>query len=136
MPPLTRWYIRSAMVCLLLGLLLQAGHLVPAAPAWIAATGPAAVHLIVVGWITQMIFGVAYWMFPKDTPERPRGNDRLAVATFLLLNVGLALRVIAEPSQAVAPRSGMGLVLMVAAAMQVCAGIGFVALTWPRVKEK
>jgi hypothetical protein len=136
MPPLTRWYIRSAMICLILGLVLGALHLVPGAPPWIGAAGPAAIHLIVVGWITQMIFGVAYWMFPKHTADRPRGPDGLAIATFVLINAGLALRVLAEPTHAVAPSRAMTALLVAAAATQALAGAGFVALTWPRVKEK
>jgi heme/copper-type cytochrome/quinol oxidase subunit 1 len=35
---------------------------------------PAYFHLFLVGWVTQMIFGVIYWMFPIITRTRPRGN--------------------------------------------------------------
>lgn len=51
-----------------------------------------------VGWVTQMIIGVAFWMFPKYTRERPRGSEALAWITYVLLNVGLLLRAIAEPA--------------------------------------
>lgn len=50
-----------------------------------------------VGWVTQMIFGVIYWMFPIITRAQPRGNERLGWAVYILLNVGLLLRVIYEP---------------------------------------
>ena len=26
-------------------------------------------HLLVVGWITQIIFGVAFWLFPRIWPR-------------------------------------------------------------------
>lgn len=137
MPALTRWYIKSAMVCLALGLLLAAVQAMPAwAPAAVAAAGPAATHLVVVGWITQMIFGVAYWMFPKFSAASPRGSDRVAVATFVLLNLGLAARVVAEPLQALRPGPLAAAALALAAAAQWLAGLGFVTNTWPRVKEK
>ena len=96
--------------------------------------GPAYVHMLVVGWITQMIFGVAYWMFPKFSPEAPRGNDGIAVATFVLLNVGLLLRVVVEPARAWRPDAMPGWLLAVAGAAQALAGIGFAINTWPRVK--
>ncbi len=139
MPPLTRWYIKSALACLAAGLLLGAIQAAPPSvgiPRLLDAAGPAYVHLLVVGWVTQMIFGVAYWMFPKHSVERPRGSDVLAVATFALLNGGLVLRVLAEPAHALRPGAGSAVLLAASALAQWLAGAGFVANTWPRVKEK
>jgi hypothetical protein len=130
MPPLTRWYIKLAMVYLIAGLLIGA------LPPVLAFAGPAYVHLLVVGWITQMIFGVAYWMFPKYTPDRPRGGNVVAIATFALLNIGLVLRVIAEPVRAWRPGLLPGWLLVVAGIAQALAGIGFAVSTWPRVKVR
>ncbi len=125
MPPLSRWYIKGALLYLVAALLVG-----------VAATGPAYVHMLVVGWITQMIFGVAYWMFPKFSPETPRGNNAVAIATFVLLNVGLLLRVVVEPARAWRPDLMPGWLLVVAAVAQWLAGLGFAASTWPRIKEK
>jgi hypothetical protein len=36
---------------------------------------PVYLHLFMIGWVTQMIFGVAYWMFPRVSKENPRGWD-------------------------------------------------------------
>ena len=83
MPPLTRWYVRLAFAYLVLALVasaLAAARQPLGLPAVIAALGPVAVHLFVVGWITQMIFGVAYWMFPRRSAELPRGDPAPAVA--------------------------------------------------------
>jgi hypothetical protein len=91
-------------------------------------------HLLVVGWLTQLIFGVAYWMFPRYSAEQPRGSERLGWATFALLNLGLVLRVIAEPWHALA---GQGAALPVSSAMlQLLAGWVFVVNTWPRIRER
>ena len=139
MPPLSRWYIKLALLYLVAALLLgalQAAQGVLHLPTVFAVTGPAYVHLLVVGWITQMIFGVAYWMFPKYAPDTPRGNNTLAVATFALLNLGLVLRVVFEPGRAWRPDVFPGWPLVVAAVAQCVAGVGFAANTWPRVKEK
>jgi hypothetical protein len=83
-----------------------------------------------------MIFGVAYWMFPKYTPKSPRGNSAVAVMTFGLLNVGLLLRVAAEPLHTLRPSPALGWLLAVSALAQWFAAVGFVATTWPRVKSK
>jgi hypothetical protein len=125
MPPLTRWYIKLALAYFLAAL---------AAGVWQAAGGPlwltpVYIHLFVVGWITGMIFGVAYWMFPKYSKDSPRGSDWVAVATFGLLHTGLWLRVIGEA------RSSGGL-LVVAALLQWLAGTGFIVTTWRRVRER
>lgn len=139
MPPLTRWYIKFALVYLVAALLLGALRAAQGPlglPSFLTVAGPVYVHLLVVGWITGMIFGVAYWMFPKDSPERPRGSDPLAVATFVLLNAGLVVRVVAEPWHQVAPSPVLGALLVGSAVSQWFAGLGFALATWPRVKGK
>lgn len=139
MPPLSRWYVKLAMIYLIgalvvgtLQALQHAWHLSPL----FAFAGPAYVHMLVVGWITQMIFGVAYWMFPKYTAERPRGDNLVAVATFILLNAGLLLRVVVEPTRAWHPDAMPGWLLAVAGLAQALAGVGFAINTWPRVKVR
>jgi len=129
-PPLTRWYIKLAMIYLIAGLVIGA------LPPVLAVAGPAYVHLLVVGWITQMIFGVAYWMFPKYSPEAPRGGNAVAIATLVLLNVGLVVRVLVEPVRAWRPELLPGWLLVVAGFAQALAGIGFAVSTWPRVKVR
>lgn len=95
---------------------------------------PTYVHLLVVGWLTQLIFGVAYWMFPRYPVERLSGSERLGWATFVLLNLGLLLRVIAEPWHALA---GRGAALLVSSALlQLLGGWTFVVNTWPRIRER
>lgn len=139
MPPLTRWYIRLAFTYLVASLLLgtaAAARQPFGLPVLIAAFGPVAVHLFVVGWITQMIFGVAYWMFPRRSAEMPRGDPAPAVAALALLNAGLLLRVVAEPWHSVRPSPGAAALLVLSALAQWLAGVTFVIQMWPRVKER
>ena len=139
MPPLSRWYIKLALIyfvaALVVGALQALQDPLGLSPVF-ALTGPAYVHMLVVGWVTQMIFGVAYWMFPKYSPEMPRGNNFVAVATLVLLNLGLLLRVIVEPVRSWRPDALPGSLLVVAAIAQALAGFGFALHTWPRVKVK
>src|SRR5690349_12690779 len=104
MPPQTRYFIRAGMGYLLVALLLWWMTALPTAvplPAFVRLMVPTTLHIFVVGWLTQLVIGVAFWMFPKFTKEEPRGNDRLAWITFVFLNIGLLLRVVAEPWNAV-----------------------------------
>jgi hypothetical protein len=140
MPSLTRWYIKSAFVYLgfsfLVGLLLTVDRFV-LLPRFIQFMSPAYFHLFMVGWVTQMIFGVIYWMFPIISRDSPRGNSRLGWVSFVLLNAGLLLRVIFEPFVALIPqRSVWGWSLVVSAVFQWFAAFIFVVLSWPRVKER
>ncbi len=138
MPTITRWFVKSSFICL--GLALAAGILLAFQSTFgLTALGgifPVYIHLLVFGWLTQLIFGVAYWMFPKYSSEKPRGSDRLGWWTYGLLNTGLLLRAIAEPVQSVQPNPVTGWMLVLAAIIQLAAGAAFVVNTWPRVKVR
>jgi hypothetical protein len=138
-PVLTRWYVKTAIVylviALLLGAVLAGNGLVPL-PAFLLLAAPAQIHLFVVGWLTQLIFGIAYWMFPKATAQQPRGNDALAVLTYVCLNLGLVTRVIGEPWQAVTPGVVAGTLLVTSGVLQWLGGVGFAVLAWPRVRGR
>lgn len=139
MPLLTRWYIKSALVYLVAALLLAIILALPGTinlPTFIRFMNPAYFHLFLVGWVTQMIFGVIYWMFPIITRARPRGNERLGWASFILLNAGLLLRVAGEPLTSTWPEAGFGWLLAISALLQWLAAVIFVALAWPRVKDR
>jgi hypothetical protein len=136
MPKLSRFFVKSALLYLVLegavaGLALSgAGGLPPA----LLALRPLAWHLLTVGWATQLIFGVAFWMFPHMAGEQPRGNERFAWLAFWMLNIGLALRALGEPLAALRPVPVTGVLLPLAAALQLGAVLIFVVLTWPRVR--
>lgn len=138
MPPLTRWFVKTSFIYLALaliaGLLLQLQS-----PLKLTALGvlfPVYIHLFVLGWLTQLIFGVVFWMFPKQSVEKPRGNEDLGWWTYALLNVGLLLRVFAEPVNSLHPSPLSGWSLVLSASIQFLAGLLFVVNSWGRVKEK
>ncbi len=137
MPRLTRWMIKTSLVYLVLALLTGVALGLRSALAldWLpAGLTPVYFHLYMVGWVTMLIFGVVYWMFPKYSLEKPRGRERLGWWVYGLLNVGLALRVLGE--SLAQPGNSLGWALVVSAALQWLAGAGFVLNTWQRVKEK
>ncbi len=138
MPTVARWTIKAGLIYFVLG--LAAGLLIQLRPyvdlpRWMAGICPVTIHLLVVGWITELIIGVAYWMFPKFSKENPRGSEKVAWAVFFLLNAGLLLRVWAEPQVMTGARDKLGWALALSAALQLAAGWLFVLNTWARVKE-
>lgn len=138
MPFITRLFLRSGLVCLVLGLglaLIPSG--LAASTPWLAASWPVQLHLLTVGWLTQLIFGVAWWLFPRPpgSPVPPRGI--LMALCFGLLQVGLALRVIFEPLRGTTGWSdAASLVLPVSALLQFLAAMAFVVAIWPRIQER
>lgn len=139
MPTLTRWFVKASFLHLIAALLtglLLAGQSALRLPAVISSLEPDYIHFFMVGWVTQLIMGIVYWMFPKYTRERPHRSDALAWATFSLLNAGMVLRAIAEPGNAVHPASPWAWGLATSALLQWSAGVGFVINTWGRVKER
>jgi hypothetical protein len=139
MPYFSRLAIRTSLgylvAALVVGLLLAAAPL-QWLPAGLAALNPVYFHLFMVGWVTQLIIGVAYWMFPKFSRAQPRGSEVLAWLTYLGLNAGLLLRGVAEPALALTGGQAWGWALAASALLQWLGGVAFVANTWPRVKEK
>ncbi len=148
MPKLSRWFVKCGLICLLLGSALTALTLandaLPTGPAGaaLAALRPLSWHLLTVGWATELIFGVAYWMFPLG-PAGPgasrgaagrRGDERLGWAAFLLLNGGLLLRAVGEPVAVLWPGLGLGPLLAISALAQVAAIGLFVVFTWRRIR--
>lgn len=139
MPTLTRYFIKTSLFFLVLALLVGVLLVVKdifAIPLSISGLFPVYIHLLVIGWLTQLIFGVAYWMFPVFTREKPRASENVGWNIYILLNAGLVLRAIAEPWQAQNPTMGSTWLLIISAALQWLSGLLFAFNTWGRVKEK
>ena len=92
MLPRNRWFIAAALVYALLGGLLALAWL--AVPSALPALTPRAhAHLMLVGFVGMMIFGVALHMLPRFT-GRPLFSERVADAQFWLANAGLLAMVL------------------------------------------
>lgn len=139
MPPVTRWFIKSGLLyfiaAMVMGLLLVLPSSFPL-PAPVRTMTPTYFHMLMVGWVTQLIFGVAFWMFPTvGHGAQKRGDERPVYASFWLLNVGLALRVLAEPLNSTSPGGVWGWLLVVSALLQWLAALAYVVHIWPRVRD-
>lgn len=134
-----RWFIRTALINLVLAFLVAALLLLNQGFQFdgrIAALTPVFYHLLMVGWTTQLIGGVALWMFPPFTREQPRGNERLGWLAYIALNAGLYCRVIGEPALAWGAQGWPSWLLAASAVLQVIAIWFLVFQLWPRVKRR
>jgi len=132
MPLLTRLFVKLALLWLVVAMAAQAAAAWTPPGATTRGLQVAAFHALAVGWLTQMVFGVAIWMFPKRKGDAPRGSDLLGRWVLLLLNVGVALRLAAEP---VSTRGGGWAWAFVAAGVaQLGAAIGFALLVRGRIR--
>jgi hypothetical protein len=139
-PPLARYFVKAAFVYFIAAFLLMALVALNewlGFSRWLRAVYLSQLHLLVVGWITQLAIGVAYWIFPRflkeDNPE-PRGSDALAWAVLILLNAGLVLRFLAEPSYLMGGPEWLALLLALSGVCQALAALGFGWLIWGRVR--
>jgi hypothetical protein len=118
----------------LLGGLMLTDRVVPGE--WRLWGGPTHSHLLFVGWFVQFVVGIAYWLLPRRrSPDRPLGyREGAALLAAGALNVGLLLRVAAEPAERIGRDGGWTqAVLALSAVLQVAAVVVFVAQLWPRV---
>lgn len=140
MPTITRLFLKFGLVYFVASMACGVA-MAWAEGAWGALLLPTYLHLFVVGWITQIIIGVALWLFPKQSKDLPRGREWLSWTALVTLNVGLLMRAVAEPAQfALAADSGwqptMDWLLVASAALQWIGGMTFLANIWGRIKGK
>ena len=140
MPPIARTYIKAAFAYFVLAFLLGALMMLDrwlGFSRWLKAVYLSQLHLLMVGWITQLAIGVAYWMFPrflKTQDSRPRGSDTLAWVVLVTLNAGLLLRFIFEPMYLMGPQPWLAALVVLAGVLQALAAICFGLLIWGRIR--
>lgn len=140
MPTVSRFFIKSGLIYMVAALLVAVAVAAPESwmlPQWTKALDATQIHLFAVGWITQIIFGVAIWFFPNVSRENPRGPEWLCWACFGALNIGLVLRAVSEIAVAAGPGGVLwSWALTVAAVLHVVAALLFAVAIWPRVKGR
>ena len=151
MPLTSRVSVKASIVYLAIGAMLGAILLINR---WVPlgsgvyALRASHVQLLVVGWLTQLIIGVGWWLFPplpiglRGDAQGPvrrgqatRGSERLFWIALACLNLGILLQALFEPVhiwtqiELLSVLSGFsGLFLLIAAVL-------FVVNLWGRVRE-
>ena len=139
MPTLSRWFIKIGMLYFVMGISIGSVMLLQPTFDWsprLQLLRPVYLHFLFIGWVTQLIMGVGYWMFPKYTKAKPRGSEKVGWTVLILLNVGLILRGIGEPMMIIEPGMTYGWMLAIASMCLLFAGWGFILNTWGRIKER
>jgi hypothetical protein len=133
MPRLTRWYVRAALMYLLLGFSLGALLLAnkglplhPALWAWL----PAHIEFLLMGWVVQMALGIAFWIAPRFWKPPRRGNITGVYLGFGLLNSGIWL-VVAGTALALS-----GWVLVLGRLFELLAAAAVASSLWPRIVSR
>ena len=142
MPRLSQLLIRTALLWLAIGysvgglVLLNKG--VPLLP-WLWTLRFTHVHLLLVGWMVQFAYGVAFWILPRLDASGARGNERLAWLCYWALNGGVGLAALHDPVVvAVDGACSLGATLLqtlpvLAGLLYVLSACAFIAHAWPRV---
>ena len=94
-------------------------------------------HMGFVGWLVNTVIGVALWLLPLNRKAFPQNQgrypERLARISFVMLNVGLPLRLVVEPIHSSAPTTATRALLFVSALLQVAAILCVGWIAWNRV---
>ncbi|HEX8805401.1 MAG TPA: hypothetical protein VF741_00575 [Candidatus Aquilonibacter sp.] len=138
MPLESRIFVKTSVLALILTFAWGAtmafaeatGH--PFAPVW--AIGHA--HLAFIGWLVNLVIGIALWMLPLNRDAFPLTQGRypswLPYVVYLCLNVGLVMRICSEPFVSSSQLAAFG--LGTSAALQVLAIVLFGIVAWLRTR--
>ena len=123
-----RTFLKASLAWLALGVTL--GVAMAAHPNWTVYL-PAHMHMVLLGFVTMMIYGVAYHVIPRFTGH-PLHNRRAAGVHWWLSNVGLAMMVCGFVTRVARP--GMGtVVLATGGTLSALGAYTFVYLIWRTV---
>ena len=123
-----RAFLKASLAWLALGVTL--GVAMAAHPTWTVYL-PAHMHMVLLGFVTMMIFGVAYHVIPRFAGY-PLHNRRAGGVHWWVSNVGLALMVCGFVTRVVRPGMGTA-VLATGGALSAFGAYIFVYLIWRTV---
>ena len=131
MPRLSVWMVRASLLYFLAGFTMGALMLfnkgVFLHPAIWRLLAPH-IEFLLLGWTMQLAIGVAFWITPRLSGGRGRGNVKLAWLAFALLNVGILCVSVAGWSDR------LPLVGVSGRLAEFIAALAFMSNIWPRVR--
>ena len=91
-------------------------------------------HAILVGFVMMMILGVALWLFPRPAKDDARYTPRVAEASYWLIALGTAARIIGELLQPRVDALWVRVATVTAATMQAVGIALFFYTMWSRIR--
>lgn len=134
---LVRRYIKTAVVFLISGVLIGVWLLVRRELYGAYATPfetSAHTHALLVGFVMEMILGVALWLFPRPERGDMRYKPWMAELAYWLLTIGTAVRVVAELIRPTVSFIGLRWLIVVCGIAQAVALVLFFYTMWPRIR--
>ena len=134
---LVRRYIKTAIVFLAVGIALGGWMLVNRELHGRQPTEyetSAHTHLIFVGFVMEMILGVALWLFPRPHKDDTRYSPRLVNIAYWLVTVGTVIRTAGELARASEDGVALRWLIVCSGLAQIC-GLGLFFYTmWSRIR--
>jgi cbb3-type cytochrome oxidase subunit 1 len=134
---LVRRFIKTGIVFLFTGLLLGGWMLVRRELFGIWPERhlvSAHAHVVLVGFVMFLIFGVALWLFPRAARDDRSYSPTRVTAAYWILTIATALRFISEASRAWYGSRALAW-LVIAGALGQIIGIGvYFAAMWSRIR--
>lgn len=134
---LVRRYIKTAILFLAAGLAIGVWMLVRRELYGRYATPfetSAHTHALLVGFVMEMILGVALWLFPRPEKGNIRYQPRLAEAAYWLLTLGTALRVVGELARPSVDALALRWTIVLCGVAQTLGLLLFFYTMWPRIR--
>lgn len=131
MPILSAFFVRTSLLYLALGFtygaLMLANKGVPfSPPIWGLLSGH--IEFLMIGWIIQLVLGVAYWILPRFSHGPIRGNEVLPWLSYVLINAGIWMDILSPLFHEMTWLPALGKIT------QTASGALFLAHAWPRIK--
>jgi heme/copper-type cytochrome/quinol oxidase subunit 1 len=125
------WFVRTALCFLVAGITAGATLLAGrglGAGSWLTRLLPLHAEFLLVGWMVQLVLGVAYWILPRSRSGAERGHPALAWAAYGALNAGVMLAALGGVLAAAAP-------VLAGRALEALAAGAFAVQAWPRIRR-
>lgn len=132
-----RWFIKTAIVFLIVGLLtglfmMAFRYLFKYGYPYTLIT--AHTHIILIGFVMMMIMGVAIWFFPRPEKDDKKYNPDLIRVVYGIMTISTTLRFMSEIINGYSNDPVIGIIIFIASAGQVLSFILFFYSIWGRIR--
>jgi uncharacterized protein involved in response to NO len=91
-------------------------------------------HALLVGFVMEMILGVALWLFPRPDKMDTRYRPQFTSIAYWALTLGTLVRVVAELLRARGPSPAISAAIVAGGAAQTAAVLLFFYTMWSRIR--